>query len=538
MTDALLLIAAPVMPLLAAALAMAAPRRLSMLGLAVAAAPALVAGLTAGGAEAELPGFLFGAQLRLEPDLAPALAAIALVWGAAALHGRAEIADGPDSRRYKACFGISMAGQFATLLARDMASFYAGFAALSFAAYGLVAHKGTVEAMRAGRVYAVFVVMGELALFTAFVLIAAAQAGLAPPVETGVSAPALVWWLLLAGFGVKAGLVPLHVWLPLAHPVAPVPASAALSGATLKAGLVGLLVFAPPALAAPPHYGEALIWLGFIGAFGAALLGVAQRDPKVVLAYSSVSQMGLALALLGAAAHGLAEPAPARAAVLLFVVHHALAKAALFLGVSSGAPRMVTLVGLGVAALSLTGAPLTLGYAAKAAAGAAAPVLGPVLSVAAFGTAALMARALWLVVRQAPARTSRIKATAFGALVLGLASAPLMLAASVVPSTATAAAAALAPALAALALGFGLSLLRVRWPAPPPGDLVVLADPIGAALERSSRFTGSTADAPRSAAALQDEAPPDEGALWRETGVAMAVVLLAVALAALGAATR
>lgn len=534
MTAALVLMAVPVLPLVAAAIAMAAPRRLSMMGLAFAALPALWAGLLAGGAEAVLPGFLFGARLGLAPDMAPLLAAVALVWGAAALHGRTEIADAPDSRRYKACFGIAMAGQFAALLAQDMPSFYAGFAALGFAAYGLVAHKGTAQAFRAARVYIVFVVLGELALFAAFALIAAAQTGFAVPLETGVAPSALAWWLLLFGFGVKAGLVPLHVWLPLAHPVAPVPASAALSGATLKAGLVGLLVFTPPALSAPPLVGEAMVVLGFLGAFGGALLGVTQRDAKVVLAYSSVSQMGLALALLGAAAGGWAEPAAVRTAVLLFAVHHALAKAALFLGVAPGMPKRVALGLLALAALSLTGAPLTPGYAAKAATGAAAPGLADLMTLAAWGTAALMARTLWLVAHLPPTRPRPAQATAFLLVVGAMLLLPLGLGANVVPKDLGSAVLALAPALTALALGVLLLRLRRQWPAVAPGDLVALApswDGLAALFREPPAPPKSTA-APAAPAATP---LPDERALWQGAGWGMAVVLAVLTLAILTA---
>lgn len=532
MSGAPLLVAAPVLPLLAAALAMAVPSRLSMLGLALAALPALGAGLTAGGAAVDLPGFMFGARLGLAPDVAPLLAAVALLWGAAALHGRSEIADAPDSRRYKACFGLAMAGQFAVLLARDMPSFYAGFAALGFAAYGLVAHKGTAEALRAGRVYIVFVVLGELALFAAFVLIAAGQPGLAPPVETGRAPPVLAWWLLLFGFGVKAGLVPLHMWLPLAHPVAPVPASAALSGATLKAGLIGLLVYAPATLAAPPLYGEAMVGLGLTGAFGAALLGATQPNPKVVLAYSSVSQMGLALAVLGAAAAGLATPEAARAAVLLFAVHHALAKGALFLGVSPGLPRVLSLAVLGYAALSLTGAPFTPGYAVKTAAAAAAPALAQVMALAAWGTAALMARMLWLLAGSGSGGVERGRGAAFLAVAAALAGMPVWLNLGTVPTGVAGGLAAAAPALTALVAGALVVWLGWRWPAVAPGDLAALMPRWASLAALGPERRADPAPVPPPARSGVS-AEPDEDALWRRAGYGMAAALAALGIATL-----
>jgi hydrogenase-4 component B len=425
-----LLALAPVAPLLAALAAAAAPLRAARWALVAAAAPALAAGLFAAGSSLALPGLLLGAQLRLDAAFGAALGAVALVWLLAALHGvGGDEADAPRARRYLFCFALAMAGQMGAFLAADLATFFAAFATLSFAGYGLVAHKESAGALRAARIYVVFVVLGEMALLTAFLLIAAQTGGLAPPALSGVAPPAAAWWLLAVGFGVKAGLVPLHPWLPLAHPVAPVPASAALSGATLKAGLWGLLMFAPPTLPAPAGYGAALLGLGLLGGFGGALLAALQRDAKTALAWSSVSQMGLALGLFGAAAAGLAAPEAAATAIGLVILHHALAKAALFLGVESGLPRRVTLALLGVAALSLTGAPFTLGYAAKAAFEAAIgdPTLTTLFSAAAFATALAMARALRLIAARPPSTADPAKAAALLIAVGALAAAPVAL---------------------------------------------------------------------------------------------------------------
>src|SRR5699024_2367349 len=148
----------------------------------------------------------------------------------------------------------------------------------------------------------------------------------------------------LVGFGVKAGTVPLHVWLPLAHPAAPPAASAVLSGAMVKAGLVGWLRLLPSGPdqtgltdGAIPQtvaiFGWVLLVSALAGGFASAVLGVLQNDPKVVLAYSTISQMGFTTAVV---AVGLIEPEfgdVTAAAAVLYAVHHGLAKGALFLGV-------------------------------------------------------------------------------------------------------------------------------------------------------------------------------------------------------------
>src|SRR5690606_10160568 len=115
------------------------------------------------------------------------------------------------------------------------ASFYFFFALMTYSAYGLVVHQRSPEAWRAGRTYIILAVLGEVALL-AGILLAAAAIGTSDlsQAPTGIARAeyrSLIIALLSAGFGVKASLLGLHVWLPLAHPVAPTPASAALSGA-------------------------------------------------------------------------------------------------------------------------------------------------------------------------------------------------------------------------------------------------------------------------------------------------------------------
>src|SRR6516225_7782006 len=108
--------------------------------------------------------------------------------------------------------------------------------------------------------------------------------------------PTLV--LLIAGFGLKAGLVPLHVWMPLTYPAAPAPAGSVLSGAVVKAGVIGLIRFIPLDHGTP-GWGEALAIAGLLSAFYGVAVGITQANPKTVLAYSSISQMGLIAMVVG-----------------------------------------------------------------------------------------------------------------------------------------------------------------------------------------------------------------------------------------------
>ncbi len=408
LTGALTWLAPALLPLVAALLLLSPLQRMRPL-LPLAALPALVLALFAPPGAVDLPWLFLGARFGLDDTSRIFLLFTAALWLAGGLHAAGYFHDDPRRRAFWLFWLAAMAGNFGLVLALDAASFYVFFALMSFASYGLVVHTRTPEALQAGRVYLALVVVGELALFAAIALawqaagslrldaIGAALAG--SPQRDAVTA------LTLLGFGIKVGALPLHVWLPLAHPVAPTPASAVLSGAMIKAGLLGWLRLLPLGTVAAPAWGEVLIALGLTAAFAAALVGATQRQAKAALAYSSISQMGFVTVAVGIA---LAVPAAAPAAIAaatLYAFHHAFAKAALFLGVSlagAATPRSRALWMLGVAlpALALAGAPLTSGYAAKAALKAALPAdfvgLTAALTLAAAGTTLVMLRVVWL----------------------------------------------------------------------------------------------------------------------------------------------
>lgn len=142
--------------------------------------------------------------------------------------------------------------------------------------------------------------------------------------------------LAIAGFGLKIGFPPFHVWLPEAHPAAPAPASAVMSGAMIPLGFYGLLRFLPPSPVANLHEtaGIVLLLLGVAGAFGGILFALPQTNLKKLLAFSSVENMGIIS--IGFALAALANEgeiaALASFGALCHVVNHSLLKGALFLG--------------------------------------------------------------------------------------------------------------------------------------------------------------------------------------------------------------
>lgn len=223
----------------------------------------------------------------------------ALLWGCATRYSVGDLTRDRWRERYWICWVLALTGSFLAILAQDAAGFFVGFTMMSLAAYGLIVHPGTRESRRAGKIYLVLAMLGEVLVLAGIVLRvyeAGGSLALADLQATPVSPAALA--LLVAGFGLKAGFWPLHVWLPIAHPVAPAAASAVLSGVMIKAGILGIWRFLPEGDALMQSWGEPLLAVGFISMFYGALLGVLQNHAKKVLAYSSVSQMGFLVVIV------------------------------------------------------------------------------------------------------------------------------------------------------------------------------------------------------------------------------------------------
>lgn len=501
--------------------------------------PALAVGLrTPGGEVHDYPWILLGSRLGVGPADRIYLLFTALVWLLAGAYARAALPRDDRREGFFACFLFTMSGTLGTLVARDMPSFYALYALMSFAAYGLIAYHRSAEAMRAARVYIVLVVAGEAAIAAAMLVAAGSLGGgefaIARSGIGDLPRGQLLVALAFLGFGIKAGVLILHVWLPLAHPVAPAPASAVLSGTIIVTGLVGWLRFLPLGEIALPAWGAGCVLVGLAAAFYAALVGTDQHDPKVVLAYSSISQMGIMTVAVGMMLLEPALVATMSLAVAFFAMHHGLAKCALFLGAGLGATdldrrqRRWLVTALALPSLALAGAPLTSGMLAKSAllgADAVAPmawiralhVLLPLTSVV---TALLMGRFLVLVAR-ARGRAGRTVGagarSAFVASLILVAFLPWWFVPAAVPDiTPETLTRSLGPLLLAVAVGaIAIHAWRRagRPPVPevPAGDVLVPIEAmlarLAASLEALARsFAGIWRSLERTAAAAREGA--------------------------------
>jgi formate hydrogenlyase subunit 3/multisubunit Na+/H+ antiporter MnhD subunit len=422
----------------------------------------------------------------------------ASLWLLAGAYGSGYFLRAPKGKLFQFFFLLAMAGNLGLTIAQDVPLFYTCFALMTFSAYGVVVHYGTPEAWRAGRIYIVMALVGEAMLLGAIFLgVHAADSLLLADLGRGIAeAPNrnLIVALAFFGFGVKAGTFGVHFWLPLAHPVAPAPASAVLSGAMIKAGLLGWIHFLPLGEGAFPGWSGFLIVIGISGALYAALVGLGQEEPKTILAYSSVSQMGVMSVGIGI---GLTEPeawAMVMPILALYAMNHAFAKGALFLAAgmaatgAGGSARRWVLVGAALGALAIAGAPWSGGATAKYAlknAAVFAPeqwyhLLDWLLPLSTVATSMLLARFLWRLMKKEgqtrlPASMtvswSILLAALLGVVILALRYFHLEIEASPVSLT------AFWSALWPIGLGVGVLLGLGRFypsaPRVPPGDLVL-----------------------------------------------------------------
>lgn len=320
----------------------------------------------------EISWLFIGVHLELDPLGRNLIIAIAVLWMLVGLSARASFASGPTIYRFFIVYLIMLTGMFGLFLAQDLPTFTLCYALITFAAYGLIIFEQTVAAHRAGLAYLMLAVIGEMVLLEGILHIAfiADDPSLSrvPAVVAAASDRHLITGLLLAGFGIKIGIFPLHVWIPMAYSAIPNAISAVLSGSMLIAGFLGWMRLLPIGIIALPEWGVVCMLAGLITLSYGVGVGLTQKLPKTILAYSTVSQAGLLTTGFGM---GMVTPdrwiqiAPL---LTLIPLHHAMALGALYLGLDAARktawhasqPRLVG-IGLVVSALPLIGAPFSTG---------------------------------------------------------------------------------------------------------------------------------------------------------------------------------
>jgi hydrogenase-4 component B len=229
------------------------------------------------------------------------------------------------------------------LLADDAYAFMVAWETMALSSYFLVTTQhGLAEIRRAGFLYLLIAHIGAIAILLAFGVMQGGSWQFTFDAMRGARlAPqwaAVAFLLALFGFGAKAGLVPLHVWLPEAHPAAPSPVSALMSGVMLKTAVYGVLRVTFDLLGQPEWWwGVVALGAGLFTALYGVVFAAAQTDMKRLLAYSSIENIGIIFTGLGLAIvfHGVGMPALAALALIALLYHslnHAFMKSLLFLG--------------------------------------------------------------------------------------------------------------------------------------------------------------------------------------------------------------
>jgi len=297
--------------------------------------------------------------------------------------------------------GLSYAAVLGMAMAGDLFTMFLFFESLTFASYMLVVHGQTKESYAAGYALIFMGILGGLLIFEAMVYLQQYVGTLAfeSVLETLVPKGYVryrIMGFLIAGFSVKAGMAPVHVWLTRSHPVAPTPASALLSGVMIKVGSFAVLrvatsFFFPvpgilysttdPIWLTSKNVGLLIIWVGVATMAYGIFYALIQSNIKRMLAYSSISQMGFIFLGIGVALYLSSYGAMGYAGALYHMFNHGLYKSLLFM--TAGAVYLQTkeldmykLGGLWrkmpitaalslIASFGIAGVPLFNGFASK-----------------------------------------------------------------------------------------------------------------------------------------------------------------------------
>lgn len=299
--------------------------------------------LIAGGSEAALaiPGICgMGISFRADGFRMTFAWTACYMWMMTTLFSREYMGHARNRNRYYLFLLITLGAVVGVFLSDDLFTTFIFFEIMSMASYVCVVHEEKKDAMYAGGVYlAVAVIGGMVTLMGLFLLYqltgTLAFSELLASCQKAFAGHELLFYvsggLILFGFGAKAGMYPLHVWLPMAHPVAPAPASALLSGIITKTGIFGVLILTSHVFLHDDWWGTALLLLGVVTMLLGGILAVFSLDLKRTLACSSMSQLGFIFVGMGMQGLLGEENALAVRGTLLHMFNHSNLKLVLFM---------------------------------------------------------------------------------------------------------------------------------------------------------------------------------------------------------------
>ncbi|MGA1867533.1 MAG: complex I subunit 5 family protein [bacterium] len=349
---------------------------------------------------------IMGFQLRFGADSVGLVFALitSFIWILTATFGSSYMVHRHAKGRFFTFYMAGLASCLGIYLVRDFFSLFVFFEFVTLSCYGLVAHDETDEAVKAGKLFLYISVVGGLVMLFGTILLycytgsIALYAGAEIGGHGAHSLPGLIltpsirlfiFFLFMLGFCIKAGTWLVHIWLPVAHPVAPPPAHAVLSGLVVKVGIYGIIrtIFRLyPALhlthaVGISKVGIGVIWLGVLTMFFGMVPALLTTHFKRLFAFSTVSQMGFIVFGVGCAMVLGSEGAMGVAGALYYVINHAVYKSAFFLCIGLTCSRTgqdylenmggmrhtmpVTALTFLFAVLSIVGIPFTAGFASK-----------------------------------------------------------------------------------------------------------------------------------------------------------------------------
>lgn len=262
----------------------------------------------------------------------------ALMWMMATVFSKEYFKHYHNRNRYYLFMLLTLGATMGVFLSADLYTTFIFFEMMSFTSYVWVAHDERKASLRAAETYLSVAVIGGMAMLMGLFLLyhelgtleiaALLRLAKACPDKTLLY---VAGGCITLGFGAKAGVFPLHIWLPKAHPVAPAPASALLSGILTKSGIFGMIVVSCNLLYGDGDWGSVILLLGCITMFGGALLALFSVDLKRTLACSSMSQIGFVTVGIGMQGLLGEENTMAAMGTLLHMVNHSLIKLVLFM---------------------------------------------------------------------------------------------------------------------------------------------------------------------------------------------------------------
>jgi hydrogenase-4 component B len=285
--------------------------------------------------------------IAVDPLSAFFIITISLVCALAAIYGTAYLEPYGAKKNLGAAwcfFNLLFASMLLVVVARNGILFLIAWEAMSLTSFFLVMFEHEkIEVREAGWIYLIAAHVGQACLMFMFILLADQNSSLdfdkfTTPI--GAAATGTLFILATAGFGTKAGFLPMHVWLPDAHPAAPSHVSAVMSGVMIKTGIYGLVRIISLLGMPAQWWGWTLLIIGAVSGIMGVLFALAQHDIKRLLAYHSVENIGIICLGLGLWLLGVSMNNPVLACLglmggLLHVLNHALFKSLLFFGAGS-----------------------------------------------------------------------------------------------------------------------------------------------------------------------------------------------------------